>query len=66
MHVYIAPESGNPVLFWGAVQYYYRWLRPVSIQHIAIASRQVLIFMDEWTSHHMTTLQLAELRTRNP
>ena len=36
------------------------------LKHIAIASCQVLIFMDEWTSCHMTTLQLPEIRTRDP
>ena len=30
------------------------------LQHIVIASCQVLMFMDKWTSRHMTTLQLPE------
>jgi len=38
--------------------------RKALLQHIAIVSCQVLIFfMDEWTSCHMTALQLTEPRT---
>ena len=35
-------------------------------KHIAITSCEVLISMGEWTSRHMTALQLPEPRTCDP
>jgi len=68
--VYIAPETDNPVLRHCTVLFsltqtcHYR--RKALLKHIAIASCQELIFMDEWTSRHMTILQFSEIRTRDP
>jgi len=39
--------------------------RKVLLKHMAIASCQVFIVMDEWTSRHMTALLLPEIRTRD-
>jgi len=37
--------------------------RKALLKHIAITSCQVLIFMDEWISPHMTTLRPPKIRT---